>query len=45
MTPWCARADLAGSRLHDLDDVLRDLDADAAALEAEHKPPVARTSR
>ncbi len=40
-----ARADVAAGRTHDLDDVLRDLDADAAALEAEDKLPVSRASR
>lgn len=40
-----ARADLAAGRTHDLDDVLHDLDADAAALEAEDKLPVSRASR
>ncbi len=45
VTPCRARADVAAGRTHDLDDALRDLDADAAALEAEDKLPASRIGR
>ncbi len=40
-----ARADMAADRTHDLDDVLRDLDADAVAIETEDKLPESRVGR